>query len=88
MRALVIISAVVNACDLLPQIYLEHGTYTIGTASFMRILPCSLDQDVATFMVGHFFMIYPTCLPLCVCAGTAGGQNPGKCARMRGNNGA
>jgi hypothetical protein len=88
MRSLVIISAAVNACDLLPQIYSGHETYTIGTASFMRIFPSRLDQDVATFGVGDFFMIHPTRLPLRVCAGTAGSQNPGKCARMRGNNSA
>jgi hypothetical protein len=88
MRSLVSISAAVNACDLLAQISSRHETYTIGTASFMRVFPCSLDQDVATFMVGNFFRICPTCLPLRVCAGTAGSQNPGKCARMHGNDGA
>jgi hypothetical protein len=88
MRSLVIISAAVNACDLLPQIYSEGETYTIGTASCMRILPSRFDQDVATFGVGDSFMIHPTCLPLRVCAGTAGSQHPGKCARKRGNNSA
>jgi hypothetical protein len=54
MRSLVIISAAVDACDLLPRIYSGHETYTIGTASFMRIFPCRFDQYVATFVVGNF----------------------------------
>jgi hypothetical protein len=75
MRSLVIISAAVHGCDLLPQISSGHETYTIGTASFMPIFSCILDQDVATFIVGDFFRICPTCLLLRVCAGTAGSQN-------------
>jgi hypothetical protein len=54
----------------------------------MRFFLCSSDENVAAFMVSHFFIVGLRYLVLRVCAGTAGSGTPGKCARMRGNCGA